>query len=909
MTMTSGEIRERFLDFFRTRGHTVVRSDLLVPKGDPTLLFTGAGMNQFKEQFMGKNITFRRAASCQKCLRTADLENVGKTPRHHTFFEMLGNFSFGDYFKKEAIGWGWEFMTGEMGLPEERLWVSVYEDDDESYDIWLNEIKVPAEKIVRLGAHDNFWPADAPTQGPNGPCGPCSEIFYDWGEDKGCGKKTCDPSCECGRFVEVWNLVFTEFDRKPDGALEPLPNKNIDTGMGLERMASVMQGVMTNFETDLFIPIVDRIKQTLGGAGKKMPVEDIYLMADHVRAAVFAVADGVSPSNEKRGYVIRKLIRRAYLKGGRKGPFLYNVVPTVTRMMKDVYPELEEKREHISAIVEEEEKRFSDTLEAAVPVLESMVASDAGASGELKLEGNDIFKLVDTYGLPLDVIEEEAAKRGIDLDIKGFGRLMEKRREESRASSDISGEFIFQPDRFTDAPKPSFSDDLPLEAELEFILTGDRASDEVREGEYAEVITSPQSSKFYAEAGGQVGDTGAILKPGGQMDITNTFEVDGRKVLHVVVRKGSFRKKDRVTLDLDSAKKERTARNHTATHLLQAALRQVLGEHVKQSGSLVDDKRLRFDFTHMRKLSDRELRKVEDIVNAWIGKGIPVSSRTKELKEAKEEGALSFFGEKYADTVRVVSVGEKSKELCGGTHVDNTGDIEIMKITGESSVASGVRRIEAVTGENARRWLKETLKGLLDDLKAAAGGAEPELKEEVKRDIDGIVGGRLAIDADVMRGFDEKIRPELLKARERLERTAKKLKKEKEAGVFSGVKKELDKLADSPAVLGRINFVSAVLEGLDMALLRKAAGYLEQKVRSGVILLGSSTGGKAYMICAVTSDLTEAGVDAREIMNSIAGEINGSGGGKATFAQAGGKKAEGIRAAVEKARSIIEKRG
>jgi alanyl-tRNA synthetase len=904
MAMMSGEIRKRFLDFFETRGHTIVQSDLLIPKGDPTLLFTSAGMNQFKEQFMGRNITFRRAASCQKCLRTADLEKVGKTPRHHTFFEMLGNFSFGDYFKKEAIKWGWEFMTREMGLPEERLWVSVYDEDDESYKIWLNEIKVPAERIVKLGAHDNFWPADAPTKGPNGPCGPCSEIFYDWGEDKGCGKETCDPSCECGRFVEVWNLVFTEFDRKPDGSLEPLPNKNIDTGMGLERMASVMQGVMTNFETDLFSPIVDQIKETLGGAGSKMPIENIYLIADHVRAAVFAIADGVSPSNEKRGYVVRKLIRRAYLMGGRKGPFLYNVIPRVTSVMKEVYPEVEEKREHISAIVKEEEKRFGDTLDAAMPVLDGMISG-----GSRTLSGEQVFKLVDTYGLPLDVIEEEAAQKGVVLDTKGFGKLMEERKEQSRRGSAISAEFIFQPDRFADAPRPSYSDDLPLESKLEFILTEEKVSDEIREGDYAEVITSPQSSKFYAEAGGQVGDTGTILKPGGQMDITNTFEADGRKVFHVVVRKGSFKTKDRVTLDLDSAKKERTARNHTATHLLQAALRRVLGEHVKQSGSLVDDKKLRFDFTHMRKLSDRELRKVEDMVNAWIGKGISVSGEAKALKEAKDEGALSFFGEKYADIVRVVSIGGQSKELCGGTHVDNTRDIEVMKIVSESSVASGIRRIEAVTGENARKWLKDALKGLLDDLRSASGGAEPELEEEIKHYAADIISGASAIDAGVMRDFDEKIKPAISKMREHLEKTAKKLKKEKEAGVFSGVKKELDTAADNPVVLGKINFIPLVLEGLDMALLRKAAGYLEKKVRSSVILLGSSKDDKAYLICAVTSDLAEADMDAREIIDSVAGSIGGSGGGKETFAQAGGKKPEGLQDAVEKAKNIIEKRG
>ncbi|MFQ5952740.1 MAG: alanine--tRNA ligase, partial [Candidatus Omnitrophota bacterium] len=496
--MKSSEIRQRYLDFFEGKGHTVVSSDLLVPREDPTLLFTGAGMNQFKEQFMGKNITFSRAASCQKCLRTGDLENVGKTPRHHTFFEMLGNFSFGDYFKKEAIEWAWEFMTKEMGLPEEKLWVSIYEDDDEAYSIWLNEIKVPAEKIVKLGAHENFWPADAPTKGPNGPCGPCSEIFYDWGEGTGCGRKECDPACDCGRFVEVWNLVFTQFDRKSDGSLDPLPSKNIDTGMGLERMASVMQGVKTNFDTDLFTDIIKRIKEELY-EGDIFTIQDISgknvlnLIADHIRAVTFAIADGVSPSNEERGYVVRKLIRRAYLHGRgakkEKEPFLFNIVPTITRIFKDVYPELEEKREHISAIVEEEEKRFEDTIKTAMPILNEMLATKPKI-----LDGEQIFKLVDTYGLPIDVISARAHIVGTTPDIEGFEKLMEGRKEESRKGSALVGEFIFQPDKFREAPKPDYSDQLPLETKLEFILKESEVTEKVGEGDRAEVITSPQSS-------------------------------------------------------------------------------------------------------------------------------------------------------------------------------------------------------------------------------------------------------------------------------------------------------------------------------------------------------------------------------------------------------------------------------
>jgi alanyl-tRNA synthetase len=904
--MTSDEIRKRYLEFFEKRGHAVVPSDLLVPREDPTLLFTGAGMNQFKDQFMGKNITFSRAVSCQKCLRTGDLENVGKTPRHHTFFEMLGNFSFGDYFKKEAIQWAWEFMTKEMGLPEGKLWVSIYEEDDEAYSIWLDEVKVSAEKIVKLGAHDNFWPADAPTKGPNGPCGPCSEIFYDWGEGTGCGKETCNPACECGRFVEVWNLVFTQFERKSDGSLDPLPSKNIDTGMGLERMASVMQGVKTNFDIDIFTPITELIKKELG---KNVSASDANLIADHVRAVTFAIADGVSPSNEERGYVVRKLIRRAYLKGSAKEkPFLFNIVPTIAKIFKDVYPELEEKREHISAIVEEEEKRFIDTLKTAMPVLKDMLSRKPKV-----LEGEKIFKLVDTYGLPLEIIAAQAEAAGTAPDVEGFEKFMEGRKEESRKGSVIAGEFIFQPDLFREAPKPDYSDELPLEAELEFILEKEKSVDKVSEGARAEVITSPQSGKFYAEAGGQVGDTGHITKEGGEMKVLNTFEVDGRKVLEVFVKKGSFSKKEKVKLFLDAGKKQKTALNHTATHLLQAALRQVLGEHVKQSGSLVDEKHLRFDFTHMKKLTDRELRKVEELINSWIKEGISVCKEVKSIKKAKEEGALSFFGEKYGETVRVVSIGGYSKELCGGTHVDNISEIELVKIKNETSVASGIRRIEAVAGENARAWLKKTLQELLAGEEALRKRLEkadelkkevPELEEVLKEARD-IIEGRTEINEKTAESFEVKLKPVFLKAREYAEKMIKKQKKSEEAGTFDRLKDKVDEILRSFELAGRINLMSGLLGEADMNMLRKAAGYAEKKIDSGVVVIGASRDDKAYLVCVVTPDLEKKGVSAKDIIGRISDAISGGGGGKATFAQAGGQNPGGLKDALDKCKKII----
>jgi len=899
--MISSEIRQKFLDFFKDKGHVVVESDLLVPKNDPTLLFTGAGMNQFKEQFMGKNVTYTRATSSQKCLRTGDLENVGKTPRHHTFFEMLGNFSFGDYFKKEAIAWGWEFMTKVMGVQKEKLWISVYEDDEEAYKIWLDEVGVPAERIVKLGEHDNFWPADAPTKGPNGPCGPCSEIFYDWGEEAGCGEATCNPACDCGRFVEVWNLVFTQFERKPDGKLEALPNKNIDTGMGLERMASVIQNVRTNFETDIFVPITEKIKTLVGDIEEA----DLNLIADHTRAAVFCIADGVSPSNEKQGYVVRKLIRRAWLRGSEEeGTFLYKLVPTITRIFKDAYPLVEEKSEHIAAIIEEEEKRFKDTIQSAIPVFEEMISGGAKI-----LTGEEAFKLFDTYGLPIEVISDFCSEKGIDLRTDDFEVLMEKRKELSRRGSTIEGDFIFKPDMFNDAPRSKESSELPLKASVAFLVSEESVGDSLSEGDKGEVITDPQSSVFYAEAGGQVGDSGSITSGSGSMIVLDTFQADGRKIHRVKVTKGSCKIGDEVTLDLDSDKKARTAMNHTATHLMQAALRTVLGSHVKQSGSFVDHRHLRFDFSHMKKLSEREISKVEDIINGWISQNIDVCKEEKSLDAAKEEGALSFFGEKYGDTVRVVTIGGESKELCGGTHVDNTSDIGLFKITSESSVASGIRRIEAVTGEEVGEWTRSLLKGLMEEIKDKSGFAESEKEDKLLSSAQNIIDGRIKVDRDVITDFENKLRPELVALKERLEKQAKKLKKENDVNVFSELKVQMDDAADNPEDLGGVNFIGCIFPEADMRVLRKAAAYLEKRSTSSVVLIGGSSEGKAYLVCAVPGEVSKEGISAKELVNAAGKSIAGSGGGKETFAQAGGSNPEGLQNAVNEAKRFIEERG
>ncbi len=900
--MTTDQIRDKYLKYFEGKGHKIVSSDLLVPKNDPTLLFTGAGMNQFKEQFMGRNITFKRAVSCQKCLRTGDLENVGKTPRHHTFFEMLGNFSFGDYFKKEAIEWGWGFMTKELGIPEERLWISVYKDDDESYDIWKDHMNIPVERIVKLSAKDNFWPADAPTKGPNGPCGPCSEIFYDWGEDIGCESGECTPECDCGRFVEVWNLVFTEFERKSDGSLVSLPNKNIDTGMGLERIVSVIQDVRTNFDTDLFVKIIDEIKNSLKDVDKELGSSELNLIADHLRAAVFCICDGVSPSNEKQGYVVRKLIRRAFLKSGSDEPFFYNLVPVVVRVLKGVYPELQEKREHISAIVEAEEKRFCVTLSSAMPVFENMI-KDQGKV----LAGENVFKLVDTYGMPLEVIQDEAEDRGLELDIAGFEELMHKRKEQSRKGSDITSDFIFQPDLFDSAPSPDYSQDVPLDATIEFILKGDKPADKILEGEEAEIITSPQSSEFYAESGGQVGDKGCVKKGDATLRIVNTFVAGGKKILQVKAVSGDFAKGEQVTLDIDDERKAKTARNHTATHLLQAALRKVIGDTVKQSGSYVDDRRLRFDFTHMKKLSDRDIMRVEDMVNGWISNGIGVSKDVKSIETAKAEGALSFFGEKYGDTVRVVSIGDSSKEFCGGTHVDNTRDIGLVKVTSESAVASGIRRIEALTNDAAKVWVVDSLKRMTDEFMELASAIGQEADLGFMDEVGNIVAGTKDVDKDVIHEYDETFKPELTRAMEKLRKATKKKEKETSANQFAETTHMLDDILNQPEDVSGISVLSKVLDGMDMGTLRKAAGYLERKMSSGVVLLAGSREEKTCFICVVTKDIVDKGVNAGDIIKGIGPIIGGGGGGKPTFAQAGGKDPEKLIPAIEEAKELIKK--
>ena len=903
--MKSYDIRKTFLEFFKSKGHTVVESDTLAPKNDPTLLFTGAGMNQFKEQFIGKNITFKRACSSQKCLRTGDLDNVGKTSGHHTFFEMLGNFSFGDYFKKDACSWAWEFMTGVLKIPKEKLWISVYKDDDEAYEIWEKDIHVPKDRIVKFGAKDNFWPSNAPLDGPNGPCGPCSEIFYDWGESVGCRKKECTPACDCGRFIEVWNLVFTQFNRVGIDQLEALPSKNIDTGMGLERITSVMQGVKTNFETDLFMPIIEEIKKYKHNAR----TYEVNAIADHLRASVFSICDGVSPSNEERGYVVRKLIRRAYMLSKANEAFLYNIVPKIVKVMGDVYPMLKTRREDITAVVKEEEERFQNTLVTAIPKLEELIGK---YKKERTIPGDEIFKLVDTYGLPLEVIEDRAKKSGYKVDKESFRQLMNRQKDLSRAKSKIEGN-IFVEGIFAKAPKPGESGSDPLSASIVFIARDKESGDSVKKGDRAGILTDPQSSFFYTEAGGQVGDTGIMEKPGAKAEILNTYKMDDRVIFDCAVLEGVFNISDKVIVKCDKTRNKDIARNHTATHLLHSALRNILGEHVHQSGSLVGDTRLRFDFTHIKKLTEVEIEHVEDFVNEKIKEDIAITKETKDRTAAEKEGAMALFGEKYGDKVRVVSIKDCSKELCGGTHVDNTSEIGLFKIISESSIASGVRRIEAVTNEGVLRWMKEDIDGVLEPYEEAFGSLKNEKEAMDNREsLVKTISRIKAIKAggstwEEVKEYARDLRPDILEATESFAKLKKHVERQKKEKRIKDMEKNLDDIFEKSQSHNGVKLVVSRIGDTDMNVLRKAADIIKKKAKSAFIALAALKDDRVNMVVTFTDDIEKKGLNAAVIIKESAKVIGGSGGGRQDFAQAGGSDVDGIDDALETAKSLFLK--
>ncbi len=846
--MRTDTIREAYLDFFRSKLHEIVSSDSLVPKDDPTLLFTGAGMNQFKEKFLGRNITYKRAASSQKCLRTGDLENVGTTPRHHTFFEMLGNFSFGDYFKKEAIQYAWEFFTDTLKIDPAKLWVSVYKDDIEAYDIWKDRIKIPCGRIVKFGEKDNFWPSEAPTKGPNGPCGPCSEIFYDHGKNAGCGKPDCTPECDCGRFVEVWNLVFTQFDRQADGSLRPLPSKNIDTGMGLERIAAVMQGVKTNFEIDIFVPIIEEIRRS--SKSKSVKTLSVNAIADHIRAVTFCIADGVMPSNEERGYVVRKLIRRAMAHAkdiGITEPFLYKLVSVVAEVMNARYPEIRERRDDIAQIVKREEENFLSVIANQLPKVEAAFEELSKSNNPDKIAGK-AFDFYDTYGMPYDMLEEAAERFRIKIDKKLFDGLLEKQREQSRSKTKIRGEI------FTETFAKRI-ESLGLKTEF---LGYEEAHAEARvlavlDG--GEVILD--KTPFYGESGGQVGDWGTLETESGAMEVEDAKKI-GDAIVHIgKISRGRIEKGQTAKVSINEDLRNMIMRNHTATHLLQAALRRVLGGHVHQTGSLVDHDHIRFDFTHIKKMEPREVERVEEIINAAIGEAIVVKKDIKNIADAKAAGAVALFGEKYGDRVRVVSIGDLSKELCGGTHVDNTRDIEFFKITSESSIASGIRRIEAMTAESAKEWMRKQAQIDMKRLEAHSK------KDEEKK----ILSLRL----------NEEIA-------------------------------KVDLLISRATIFGNTKVVTAMIDNLNMDGLRVLSDKIRSKVSSALIVLAFSDAEKASFTVALTDDLVKRGLKSGDLAKELAKLLNGSGGGRPEFAQGGGKDTAGLAGALEKISGIIKER-
>jgi len=855
--MKHTEIRKKYLDFFKSKDHTVISSDSLVPADDPTLLFTSAGMNQFKDQFLGKIKGYTKATSCQKCLRTPDLENVGRTAYHHTFFEMLGNFSFGDYFKKEAIEWAWEFLIDVLKIPNEKLWVSVYEEDDEAYGIWKEKIGVPEQRIVRLGQKDNFWPSEAKDKGPNGPCGPCSEIFYDYGKDTGCKKEDCTPACSCGRFVEVWNLVFTQYERKDGGKLDPLPNKNIDTGMGLERLTAVLQGVFSNFQTDIFAPIIGAIKDALHDVDSDLQKTDLYAIADHVRAVSFAISDGVAPSNEERGYVIRNVLRKASMHCrnlGIEGPFLYKLVYEVGKAMEEPYPEILKRHQHIAEVMKFEEERFANTLKEGLRLLEDII-SKVKESGSNKIDGITAFKLFDTHGLPMVIIKEAAAKEDMLVDEDQFEKCMEEQRELSRKTSKMN-ESVFVDSGIDEKTEFIGYDNIKAQVKVVRILTKD--GKDIRsakpEDDIVEVILD--KSVFYGESGGQVGDTGTISGKGLKASVIDARRLQDAILLDTQISEGEIKVDDIVEAAIDAERRLAIAKNHTATHLLQSALRAVLGEHVQQQGSFVAEDRLRFDFTHFKALTEDEIERVEELVNRSIEEALPISKKKMKIDEAKSEGALAFFGEKYDQEVRVVSAGEKSKELCGGTHLDNAKEIQLFKIMREGSVASGIRRIEAVTAQKALEWSKEKEK--------ATAKEETALKEKEK---------------------------------------SKQLAKER----LNQVGEHVDSILESAKEVSGAKLMIVSLDGIAMDGLKKISDIIRTQTDQFIFFALSVVGDRASTLLSLSDRLVDKGLDAGNLMKEIAKSTGASGGGRPNMAQGGLKDIEKIDLLMKEAEAILSK--
>jgi alanyl-tRNA synthetase len=859
--MKSNEIRSRFLKHFESNGHTIVPSSSLVPGNDPTLLFTNAGMVQFKDVFLGQeHRPYSRATTSQRCVRAGgkhnDLENVGYTARHHTFFEMLGNFSFGDYFKRDAIQFAWQLLTEEYRLDPQRMWITVYETDDEAYDVWVKDIKVPVERVARIGdkpggvqyQSDNFW-----QMGDTGPCGPCSEIFWDHGPDVA-GGPPGSPDADGDRYIEIWNLVFMQFNRDEQGKLHPLPKPSVDTGMGLERIAAVLQGVHSNYEIDLFQDLIKAAARAT--RTQDLQNNSLKVIADHIRACSFLIADGVIPSNEGRGYVLRRIIRRAVRHGYKLGcarPFFHTLVPDLSGVMGEAYPELPASHKRVAATLKQEEERFAETLENGMGVLEGALLRE-----DRMLDGETVFRLYDTFGFPVDLTADIARERGVQVDFAGFEAAMERQRERARAASRFQSaravEYRGQETEFHGY------ESLNVQGTVVALYREGATVGRLEKGELGIVVLD--RTPFYAEAGGQVGDRGILVtatSPFATFRVEDTQKIQsGVYGHHGEVAKGEIKVGDTVNAQVDVRLRRATMFNHSATHLMHAALREVLGDHVQQKGSLVDEVRTRFDFSHPKPMTAEEIARVEALVNEEIRRNVAIEARVMKYDDAMKAGAMALFGEKYGDEVRVIGMGNFSTELCGGTHVSRSGDIGFFKILLESGVAAGIRRVEAVTGQGALEYVQ---------------------KRETQ----------LAEIAAALRASPEEVEHRLVQVLENVKRLEKELGRLKsKMAVAQG-----DDLADQAQSVGSIWVLASRLDGADAKTLRETIDKLRDKLRSAVIVLGSTDGGKVTLIAGITPDLTEQ-VKAGELVNFVAKQVGGKGGGRPDMAQAGGTDATAL---------------
>jgi alanyl-tRNA synthetase len=870
--MKSSDIRSRFLKYFEGKGHTIVPSSPLVPANDPTLLFTNSGMVQFKDVFLGKEKRpYVRATTSQRCVRAGgkhnDLENVGYTARHHTFFEMLGNFSFGDYFKRDAIRFAWELLTEVYKLPKERLWTTVYKEDDEAYEIWTKEIGVPADRCIRIGdkpgagkyQSDNFW-----QMADTGPCGPCSEIFYDHGPEIA-GGPPGSPDADGDRYIEIWNLVFMQFNRDDKGVLHPLPKPSVDTGMGLERIAAVLQGVHSNYEIDLFQDLIKAAARETGA--KDLHNNSLKVIADHIRATSFLIVDGVIPSNEGRGYVLRRIIRRAIRHGyklGQTKPFFHKLVADLSKAMGDAYPELVKAQDRVAQVLKQEEERFAETLENGMKVLEGALNRE-----DKMLDGETVFQLYDTFGFPVDLTADIARERGVRVDYAGFEEAMQRQRERARAAS-----------RFSVAQGMDYSggatefhgyDYLSLDAKIVALYQGGTPVDEVQAGQDAVVVLD--RTAFYAESGGQVGDRGELVAPNGTFIVEDTQKIQAEVFGHKgKLKTGRLRVGDKVSAHVDTVARARAAWNHSATHLMHAALRKVLGGHVQQKGSLVDAVRTRFDFSHNEPMTPEQIRQVETLVNDEIRRNTEVSARIMKHDEAIKSGAMALFGEKYGDEVRVIRMGEFSTELCGGTHVKRTGDIGFFKIVAETGIAAGVRRVEAMTGPGALEWVQQ---------------------QEAK----------LAEAASALRTSPQEVNQKIAQIMDNVRSLEKELSRLKSKLASS----QGDELADRAVEVKGVKVLAASIEGADAKGLREAMDKLKDKLKSAAVVLAASNDGKVSLIAGVTSDLTGR-VKAGELVNHVAQQVGGKGGGRPDMAQAGGTDPSKLPQALESVRAWVAQR-